>query len=338
MRAARRRRAATSTSYSQTITAAALTITANSTSKTYGDTVTFDGSEFSTTGLVNGDTVNSVSLSSLGADPTAIVAGSPYAITASNALGSGLDNYTITYVPGQLTVNTAALTITADSTSKTYGDTVTFDGTEFSTTGPGQRRHGRLRLTLTSLGAAPTAAVAGSPYAHHRQRCRRLRAGQLHDHLRPRPAHGQHRRADHHGRQHQQDLRRHGHLRRHRVLHQRAGQLRLGQLRHPVQPRRRPDGLVAGSPYAITASDAVGSGLGNYTITYVPGQLTVNTAALTITADSTSKTYGDTVTFDGTEFTTIGLVNGDTVDSVTLSSRGAADGRRGRLTLRHHRQ
>ena len=68
----------------------------------------------------------------------------------------------------------------------------------------------------------------------------------------------------------------------------------------------------------------VGTGLGNYTISYVPGQLVVTPAALTITADSSSKTYGQTVTFAGTEFTTAGLVNGDTVTSVSLSSPGAA--------------
>ena len=52
-------------------------------------------------------------------------------------------------------------------------------------------------------------------------------------------------------------------------------------------------------------------GLDNYTISYVNGSLTVNPAALTVTANSATKTYGDTVTFAGTEFTTDGLVNGD---------------------------
>ena len=36
------------------------------------------------------------------------------------------------------------------------------------------------------------------------------------------------------------------------------------------------------------------------------------------------KTYGDLVTFAGTEFTPAGLVNGDVVTSVTLTSAGAA--------------
>ena len=81
---------------------------------------------------------------------------------------------------------------------------------------------------------------------------------------------------------------------------------------------------VSGSPYLIIPGAALGSGLANYTITYINGNLTVNTASLTITANSTSKTYGTTTTFAGTEFTTSGLVNGDSVTSVTLASAGAA--------------
>jgi YDG domain/MBG domain (YGX type)/Bacterial Ig domain len=81
---------------------------------------------------------------------------------------------------------------------------------------------------------------------------------------------------------------------------------------------------VAGSPYSIAPSAAVGTGLANYSITYATGQLTVNPAGLTITADNQTKIYGQTVTFAGTEFTAGGLVNGDTVTSVTLTSSGAA--------------
>ena len=55
-------------------------------------------------GLVNGDTVTSVTLTSTGAAATATVAGSPYAIVPSAAVGTGLSNYTISYVNGSLTV------------------------------------------------------------------------------------------------------------------------------------------------------------------------------------------------------------------------------------------
>ncbi len=81
---------------------------------------------------------------------------------------------------------------------------------------------------------------------------------------------------------------------------------------------------VAGSPYSIMPSAAVGTGLGNYNISYVDGSLTVNKAALTVTANSKSKTYGQSLAFAGTEFGTSGLVNGDTVTSAALTSPGAA--------------
>ena len=191
--------------------------------------------------LVSGDTVTSVTLTSAGAAGTATVAGSPYAIAPSAAVGTGLGNYTITYHDGNFTVNAKALDITADNQSKTYGAVFTFAGTEFST-GAGQLVNGDTvtSVTLTSAGAGAGATVAGSPYA-------------------------------------------------------------------------------------IAPSAAVGTGLGNYTITYHDGNFTVNARALDITADNQSKTYGAVFTFAGTEFSTGAgqLVNGDTVTGVTLTSAGA---------------
>jgi hypothetical protein len=87
-----------------TINPAALTVMASNRTKAYGQTVTFAGTEFSAGGLVNGDTVTNVTLTSSGAAATATVAGSPYAIVPGAALGTGLTNYTITYVNGTLTV------------------------------------------------------------------------------------------------------------------------------------------------------------------------------------------------------------------------------------------
>src|SRR4029078_11833998 len=49
-----------------------------------------------------------------------------------------------------------------------------------------------------------------------------------------------------------------------------------------------------------------------------------NPAPLTVTASNRTKIYGDQVTFAGTEFTQIGLVLGDAIDSVALHSSGAA--------------
>src|SRR5262249_7816114 len=89
----------------------------NSTSKTEGNTLTFAGTEFTTAGavntagLVNGNTVTSVTLTSAGAAATA--EDGSYAIIPSNAVGSGLSNYVITYVPGTLTVLEPAITVSS---------------------------------------------------------------------------------------------------------------------------------------------------------------------------------------------------------------------------------
>lgn len=121
---------------SLTVNTKALSVTANSSSKNYGTTVTFAGTEFTASGLVNGNTVTSVTLTSSGAAASA-AAGS-YSIVPSVAVGSGLANYTITYVDGTLTVNNLVPTTSSISpTSKNVGDvgfTMSVNGTNFVST------------------------------------------------------------------------------------------------------------------------------------------------------------------------------------------------------------
>ena len=81
---------------------------------------------------------------------------------------------------------------------------------------------------------------------------------------------------------------------------------------------------MAGSPYPITVSVGTITNPFNYQLSFVNGGLSVNPAALAITANNASKTYGQTFTFAGTEFTSLGLQNGETIGSVTLTSPGAA--------------
>ena len=218
-----------------TVNPATLTITANNDSKTYGTLKTFSSTAFAETGLVNGDTITGVTETSAGAAASAPVG--TYNIVPSAATGTGLSNYTITYINGTLTVNAAALTITANNDSKTYGTLKTFSGTAFTASGlvNGDTITG---VTETSTGAPASAAV----------------------------------------------------------------------------------GI-----YNIVPSAATGTGLGNYTIGYANGTLTVNAAPLTITANNDSKTYGTLKTFSGTAFTETGLVtvNGDTITGVTETSTGA---------------
>ena len=227
------------------ITPKTLTITAGSLSKTYGDTVTFAGTEFTTVGLANADTVTSVTLTSAGAAASATIAGSPYSIVPSAAVGTGLGNYTISYVDGSLTVSPKPLTITANNRTKTYGATVAFAGTEFAAGGL-VNADTVTGVTLTSAGAAASATVAGSPYS-------------------------------------------------------------------------------------IVPSAAVGTGLSNYTISYVSGSLTVNKASIGLSMSSSvsASTRGHEVTFTatvtGTGATgTVTFKDGETVLGSSTLSDGTA--------------
>ena len=82
-----------------------------------------------------------------------------------------------------------------------------------------------------------------------------------------------------------------------------------------------PTAAVPG-PYAITPSAAIGGTFtpSNYTITYVDGALTVTPVPLAVTASNVTKVFGETPTLSA--FTTAGLVNSETVASVTETSTG----------------
>ncbi|AHF94807.1 hypothetical protein OPIT5_27375 [Opitutaceae bacterium TAV5] len=150
---------------SLTVSQAPLTLKANDgLTKVYGNAFTSEGllgEHFSITGgqLYGTDTVTGVTLTSDGAAVTAGVnGGTPYTITAANAQGMGLSNYEITYTPGALTVTPATLTITANNLTKDFGQTFTFNGTEFTVTG--LKNDDEVTLTtLASDGAAAGAAI-----------------------------------------------------------------------------------------------------------------------------------------------------------------------------------
>jgi hypothetical protein len=89
---------------SDTIQKVDLKITANNLTKAFGESLTFIGTEFTAEGLLGTDSVASVTLTSDGAAASALATGSPFDIVPSAAVGTGLDNYTILYVKGKLTV------------------------------------------------------------------------------------------------------------------------------------------------------------------------------------------------------------------------------------------
>ncbi|WP_181705366.1 beta strand repeat-containing protein [Chthonobacter rhizosphaerae] len=221
-----------------TVTPRDLLVTARNATKIYGETLAFDGTEFTADGLINGDTITGVTLSSAGAAATATVRAGGYGIAAADAQGTGLGNYTTRYASGTLTVTPRDLLVTARNATKIYGETLAFGGTEFTADGlvNGDTITG---VTLSSAGAAATATV-------------------------------------------------------------RAG------------------------GYGIAAADAQGTGLGNYTTRYASGTLTLTPRDLLVTARNATKIYGERLAFGGKAFTADGLVNGDIITGVTLSSAGAA--------------
>ena len=105
---------------------AALNITAVPQSKTYGGTLTFGSgsTKFTSSGLQNDDTVGTVTLTCSGG--VAAAGAGNYSIIPSALTGGSFSaaNYTITYIAGSLTVNQAALTVTATNQTMGYGQSV----------------------------------------------------------------------------------------------------------------------------------------------------------------------------------------------------------------------
>jgi LPXTG-site transpeptidase (sortase) family protein len=309
-----------------TVTQKPLTITADNQGKIYNTVFTFAGTEFSANGLIFGDTVTSVTLNSAGAAQLAPV--NTYPIVPSAAVGTGLGNYAITYVNGTMTVipsTSELLVITANDQTKVYGNTFTFTGNEFTVTGlvGGDTV---TSVTFTTSGTPPatnSAAVVGS-YT-----------------IVPSAAVGTG-------------------LGNYTIIYRNGGMvvtprnltytpnnqtkvygnvfsaytgaftgLRPGDNITPIFDSAgaalatAPVGVY---PITVTLDDPDGR-LGNYTVAdpLPTATLTVTRRPLTITANNQTKVYGDVFTFTGTEFTTgvNQLVNGDAVDSVTLTSTGA---------------
>ncbi|WP_273146076.1 MBG domain-containing protein [Ferrovum myxofaciens] len=147
------------TGLSANITPASLTITADNAGKVYGQT--FTGGPFSTSGLVNGETIGSVTEASAGSGATASVGS--YGLSASSPVaGSGsafnANNYAITYVNGNLAVTPASLTVTADNASKLYGSANPTFGLSYS----GFVNGDTASSALTNQGSTMTSAMPGS--------------------------------------------------------------------------------------------------------------------------------------------------------------------------------
>ncbi|QWD04280.1 filamentous hemagglutinin N-terminal domain-containing protein [Polynucleobacter paneuropaeus] len=153
------------------MTPASLTITASNDSKVYGATATSNnigsyangsitaiGSGFTVNGLLNSDSISRVILTSNGALATATVAGGPYSITPSTPTGVGLSNYSINYVNGSMSVTPAPLGI---SVTGVYNNSTTFAPSSFTTYG---LVNGEVINTLSSATVAFKDVLTGNNY------------------------------------------------------------------------------------------------------------------------------------------------------------------------------
>jgi hypothetical protein len=310
---------------------ASLTVTAVGKIKTYGSTLTLNGAtDFTSAGLQNSETIESVTLTASGTPAgTAVTASTgSYTITPSAATGGTFNpaNYTISYATGTLTVNPANLIVTASTQSKTYGATLPLGTSAFTTSGL-QNSETLGVVTLTASGTPPgtaATAAAGSytitPSAatggtfNSANYTISYATGTLT--VNPAP-----------------------------LMVTASAQsktygvtLALGTTAFTTSGLQNSEAVgvvtltASGTPpgtaataatgsYTITPSAATGGTFNpaNYSITYATGTLTVNPTALTVTADTKTKTYGAadpafTVSFAG-------FVNSDTSASLggTLS-------------------
>lgn len=279
-----------------TVTQAALMVTANDQTKVYGAALPTLSVAY--TGFVNGDTPGVLD-GSLSITTTATSASSvgTYVITAG---GQTSPNYTITYVPGKLTVAQAALTVTAKNQTKLYGAELPALTVSYAGFVNGDGEHS-LSGTLV-VGTTATAASAVGSYP--------ITVG--------------------------------GKASSNYTITYVPGTLTVAQAALTVTANDQTKAYGAGlptlsvsyagfvngdtpavlggslsvtttaksaSPVGIYAITAGGQTSANYTITYVPGKLTIAQAALTITAANQTKLYG--VALPPLIVSYAGFVNGD---------------------------
>jgi hypothetical protein len=156
------------------ITPKALIITADDQTKTYSQTLAFGSgaTQFTSSGLQDGETIGSVTLACDGGGAAAAVAAYPIIPSAATGGTFSADNYDISYLPGSLTINKAGQAITfGPLADPTYGDSP-FELTATASSG--------LAVSYASSDPA-VASVAGSTVTIHMEGSTTLTASQAGD-------------------------------------------------------------------------------------------------------------------------------------------------------------
>jgi autotransporter-associated beta strand protein len=319
------------------VTQKSLTITSDARSTTYGTALVLGTSNYTSSGLINTDSLSGVTLKQ--ATNTTVPAtqaagtysGATDGILASAAQGTGLSNYSITYVAGTLTIDRKALTVTANNDSKTYGDVKTYGSglTAFTSSGlVNSETIGSVTITDTNSGGVNTAAAGGS-YALTPSLATggtfstanyniTYTAGALTINQKSLTITSDARSTTYGT---ALVLGTSNYTSSGLINTDSLSGVTLKQATNTTVPATQAAGTYSGATDGILASAAQGTGLSNYSITYVAGTLTIDRKALTVTANNDSKTYGDVKTYGSglTTFTSSGLVNSETIGSVTIT-------------------
>ncbi len=297
-----------STSYSQTVSPAPLTITAVNKTKSYGAALPSLTASYS--GFVNGDTSASLTtLPTLSTTATAAssVSGGPYSITASSAVDA---NYTISYVIGSLTVTPVALAITANNQTKAYGAALPTLTAGYSGFVNGDTSASLTTLPTLTTTATAASSVSGGPYAITASGAvdPNYTISYVPGALSVTPV--------------ALSITANNQTKAYGAALPALtagysgfvnGDTAASLTTQPtLSTTATAASSVSGGPYAITASGAVDP---NYTITYVAGSLTVTKVGLTITAANQTKAYGAALPALTASYS--GFVNGDTSASLT---------------------
>jgi MBG domain (YGX type)/Bacterial Ig-like domain (group 3) len=150
------------TTATETVDAANLTITASSSSIAYGQPAPTVTASYS--GFVNGDT--QASLSTAPTCSTTATTGSAVGTYPTSCMGAVDPDYVITYVAGAATVRPAPLTITAASLSSTYGSPPPVISAIYS-----GFVNGETPSALSTPPACTTSATSSSPVGTYKSSC-----------------------------------------------------------------------------------------------------------------------------------------------------------------------
>lgn len=279
-----------------TITPRAATVTANAASRAYGDAD--PALTWTAGGLINGDTLG-------GALSTTASAASDVGVYGITQGSLGNANYTLTYTGADLTVTPRAITVTADSAVRSFGDTGSPIG--WTVGGAGLVNGDRLTgsLALPEASAVGTYAVTRGTLAASSNYTLGFRDGSLT--ITPRA-----------------------------VTVMAGAQSRLYGEANPILTWTV-SGLLGGETLTgtLTTTATAGSNVGtyaitqgtlaaplNYTLNYIGAALTVTPRPVVVAANAQSRIYGDAnpvLTYTGGQ----GLLNGDTLTG-TLATTAAA--------------